>query len=423
MSLENLVYKISPGFLNQKAIQLDLIPTSKSHCNRALILAVLKGEMTVSPLAQSSDTKNILNAFKDLGIKSEIKKNVLYVKESFFSAEKRLKQNGPIKIYAHDGGTTSRFLMALLACGEKKFFLVLCKEMLQRPMDELVGALNSLGARIEYFQDGAEEGFLIQGPLQQLNINEKKLVEIGIDSKRSSQFYTALKLLTLKFKNLQVIPKNLENSKAYAQMTDEVLKRAEKFNHLKIPYDFSSLGYLLAFMVLTTGGTIEAIKELDTEQVDSSLFGILKQAGADLLLDGRGLQVKGSREKLKPFKANAALYPDLIPTLVFLSAHIEGESEFCHLQILTHKESNRTKELLFILELFEVMHSFDLEKDVLKVYGSTTKTYRAIDYFPPNDHRMIMTAALFMRLNNGGLIYKAQHVNKSFPSFFEFLAD
>lgn len=420
MSSENLVYKISPGVINSKALDLDLLPASKSQCNRALILAVLKGKMRVSPLAQSTDTQHILNAFKVLGIKTEIKNNVFYAKESFYQAEKRLKDS-TVKVYAHDGGTTSRFLMALLASGEKSYFLILSKEMLQRPMEELEEALKSLGAKISKHQEADESGYLIQGPLSQLK--KDSIVTTEIESKRSSQFYTSLKLLSLKFSNLEVVAKNLENSVSYAQMTDEVLKRANTSDHLKIAYDFSSLGYLLAFMALSAGGEFSKITELDSEQADSALFSILKESGARLELSGQGLKVQGSREVLKPFRADASKYPDLIPTLVFLAAHIEGESEFLHLQILTHKESNRTKELLFLLDLLEVTYRFDSKEQRLVVQGSRTKTYRAIDYFPPNDHRMIMTAALFMRLNYGGLIYKAEHVRKSFPNFFDFLAD
>lgn len=421
MNSENLVYKISPGAINSNAIALDLLPASKSQCNRALILAVLKGGMRVSPLAQSSDTLHILNAFKTLGIKTEIKKNEFHAKESFYQAEKRLVGEKITKIYAFDGGTTTRFLMALLASGEKSYFLVLEKEMLQRPMDELVEALNFLGAKIVKHEDGDDSGYLIQGPL--FKLANDSLVSVEIESARSSQFYTSLKLLTIKFPKLDVVAKNLENSAAYALMTDEALKRANVSDHLKIAYDFSSLGYLIAFMALSTGGELQNITELDPEQADSALFSILKESGAKLELSGQGLKVQGSRDLLRPFSADAAKYPDLIPTLVFLAAHIEGESEFLNLQILTYKESNRTKELLFLLELFEVTHQFDSKEHRLVIQGSCSKTYRAIDYFPPNDHRMIMTAALFMRLNYGGLIYKAEHVRKSFPNFFEFLAD
>lgn len=421
MSLENLVYKITPGLLNQKAFGQDFVPTSKSQCNRALILAAIKGEMKISPLAKSTDTENLLNAFKDLGIKFSLNKNEIHVKNSFYSVDRKKKRVSPLRINAHDGGTTSRFLMALLATGENPYFLILSKEMLLRPMDELVDALNSLGAKISKYTEAEHSGFLIQGPLEKLITTEP--VKIEIDSLRSSQFYTALKLLTLKFANLTVSAKNLENSKTYTLMTDEILKRAQTGDHLDIPYDFSSLSYLVAFMAVSSGGVISEVTKLDSEQADSALIEILKNAGVQISLNAGGLKIEGAREHLTSLTADASLYPDLIPTLVFLAAHIEGESKFCNLQILEHKESNRVKELVFLLELFEVPHRYDPKNYRLFVQGSKSKVYRAIDYFPPNDHRLIMTAGLFMRLNYGGLIYKAQHVKKSFPDFFEFLAD
>ena len=39
----------------------------------------------------------------------------------------------------------------------------------------------------------------------------------------------------------------------------------------------------------------------------------------------------------------------------------------------------------------------------------------------PSDHRMIMTAFLFMKKNFGGIIHNEQHVNKSFPDFLKLL--
>ena len=421
MSSENLVYKITTGALNQKALDKDLIPASKSYCNRALILAALKGRMGVKPLAKSSDTEHLIKALKDVGINLKIKDNGIYFLDSFFEAETKNKKQKLISINAFDGGTTSRFLMALLACGKNPYFLILNNEMLKRPMDDLINALKFLGAEIKPYQQNDQAGFFIQGPLTKLNNNENVCVEI--ESKKTSQFYTALQLITLKYPNLSVIAKNLKNSKKYAQMTDEILKLAKLNDDLNVANDFSSLGYLVAFLSLSGGGVIPRVYELDHEQADSALFSILKEANADIIINESGIRVSGSRDSLKPFIADASLYPDLIPTLVFLAAHIEGKSEFKNLEILTYKESNREKELVFLLELFGVEHIFDSTNHYLQIYGSKSKTYRAIDYYPPNDHRMIMTAALFMRLNYGGLLYKAQHVKKSFPDFFEFLAD
>jgi 5-enolpyruvylshikimate-3-phosphate synthase len=41
------------------------------------------------------------------------------------------------------------------------------------------------------------------------------------------------------------------------------------------------------------------------------------------------------------------------------------------------------------------------------------------DLAVPADHRLVMTAALFLRAHNGGRLPHPEAVRKSFPNFFE----
>lgn len=423
MSSENLVYKINNGLLNKSALEKGAFPSSKSVCNRALMIGALSGKCSIYPLSTSSDSLNLINAFNEISLKFKCLGNKITFFESFESHDQKLSDQKIYPVHAFDGGTTSRFLMAMLASGTKNYHLILSAEMLVRPMDELIDVLRLMGAKIQYYKDSVtqEEGYLIKGPF---SFNKNHSAKFEIKSERSSQFYTALKLLTVVYKNLEIIPIDLKNSKKYADLTEKMIEKFCRTDLFKVPYDFSSLGYIIAFLAINGGGNLPTVNEIDYEQADSALFDILQSSGARFqFTQDFGLTISSDRKKLTPFIADAAIYPDLIPTLAFLAAHIDGESQFMNLEILTHKESNRLKELIFLLQLLEVEHSYDESQQILRIKGNSYKTYRAIEYFPPNDHRMIMTAGVFMRMNYGGILYKAEHVKKSFPEFFQFLAD
>lgn len=404
MSLENLVYKISAGGVSRRNLS---IPTSKSFCNRALILAALSPEKkTIKHLSNSTDVTKLINVFDQIGLKYSLKNQDLTFKNSFPACEKKSSQI--IELDSGDGGTTNRFLMAMLALGKNQYLLKANPEMLKRPMAELIEALNSIGAKVQQL----DRGYLIQGP-----VNQK--AKVVINSKRSSQFYTALKLIASSI-DLNVQAVEMESSLAYAKMTDHLVDEVQKQKTISVPVDFSSLAYLVALGVLTTGFQHPQVTGVDYDQADHAILDILKNSGATIEISEKGIFIEPC--SLKPITGDGRLYPDLIPTLVFLAAHIQGKSKFVGLEVLKHKESDRISEMLRILDFVGVNYQYDTDTYTLEIKGMTSK-YRAFEYFAPNDHRMIMMAALFMRKNYGGLIYNAQHVKKSFPNFFEFLAD
>ncbi len=407
MSSENLVCKITPGGLNT----FPRVPTSKSFCNRALILSALAGNKTLHHLASSTDVKSLIAAFKTIGLKLNEEGDKLTVVSSFPECE--LNAIKPIELSTGDGGTTNRFLLAMLATGKNRYHIRASKEMLARPMSELFEALHALGVKAGIENDY----FYVQGPLN-LDLVKDKTLEV--ESKRSSQFYTAVKLLTVKY-NFKVSAVNLENSVIYARMTDHLITKFQNKSDIEIPVDFSSLGYPIALSLFTNAFIDKRYTEIDEDQADSNLISIVNSSGGKISLNENGLSVIPT--VLKPFTADASIYPDLIPTLAFIAAHIAGESHFKNLEILRHKESDRVKELLNILDLAKVNYQYSKDHEDLRIFGRVEAgAYPSFEYYAPNDHRMIMVAALFMRKNYGGVIYNAQHVKKSFANFFDFLA-
>jgi 3-phosphoshikimate 1-carboxyvinyltransferase len=413
MSSENSPYKIPALKSFNKEIVLT---TSKSHSNRALILgAVRGGGFKVHNISASSDVTNMVNAFKKIGLRLQIQGSTITFENSFPECEKEIKED-VIKLETGDGGTTNRFLIALLARGKKEYHLFPTEKMAERPIEDLMKPLQKLSVYIECDTSGKKDQpwIKLRGPASLYNTTK-----LEIDCEKSTQFATAMMLafstLPLKFEFL-----NLHASEAYLKMTELVVKKSLEGSSYTVPVDFSSLGYPAALAALMGRVLIKNCTEIDSYQADSVFIELLKSCGAESSLSKAGLEIK-KNGNLKTFTFDVSKAPDLFPTLVFLAAHIEGESVFSKLEILKFKESDRLSEMTEVMKSFGVKMNYNPELDLLKIEGSANKTYPHATIRPARDHRIVMASALFMMKNSGGDLYEIDCVEKSFPSFLSLL--
>jgi 3-phosphoshikimate 1-carboxyvinyltransferase len=165
---------------------------------------------------------------------------------------------------------------------------------------------------------------------------------------------------------------------------------------------------------------VDSCHSKDSFQSDSCLLDILEQMGASLVWKDSGLFVQ-SPDKLLPLNWECSNCPDLVPTLAYLCSYAEGESRLKNVKILRHKESDRILELEKILGLFGVSYLYNEALDELVIFGKGLES-NGVEFkkhHPAKDHRMVMVTYLFMRKNQGGEVFNASHVKKSFPRFFE----
>ncbi len=405
MNLENSLYKVE-----QKSFDKEIeLPSSKSHSNRALIIGALRGNgFRVDNLSTSSDVTTLLNCLKSVGINITNINNSVTFLNSFPSCEKDI-ENEVIDLKTGDGGTTNRFLLALLSRGNKTYRFFPSEKMSERPMEDLISPLKKLGVQI----DTASKAWItVKGPAK-INIDK-----LEIDCKQSTQFASAI-MLAFSNSKLQLDLKNIEASETYIEMTKFILNETKTKNSYFVPVDFSSLSYPVALALVCGKVLIKNCHGLDPMQADSKFIELVQKAGGDIHWTKSGL-LATSKNTLKPFQANGADFPDLIPTLAFMAAHIEGESVLTNLAVLHHKESDRVEELMNLLKKMDVNFKYIKEKEEIRIHGDKEK-YSAATLTPARDHRMVMTSYLFLRANNGGRLSEADCVNKSFPNFFEIM--
>lgn len=389
------------------------VPTSKSYANRVLILAsITKGETVIENVPSSTDVERMIDLLLKVGLDIEQNGTTVIVKNSFPECE---RESG-LTLETGDGGTTNRFILPFLARGKQEYKLEAEGHMRSRPMEPLLFGLQELGVSAKLGELN-EAWISVKGPI----LHDDR--QIQVDSKDSTQFATGLALATAD-KNIDVLPTGLEASQAYYSMTTHLVQEFKaQQTQWEIPVDFSGLGYPLALAAVSGKVTVSNCKRIDPFQADSIFIKILEEMDVEVSFNEDGLSLQ-KPEYLMPFEVDGSACPDLVPTLAFVASYAAGASYIRNIEILRHKESDRVEEVLLLLESFGIEHEFDSETHNLIIYGNPISSKSAsppIDYNPPADHRIIMVAYLFMRVNSGGSVANFHHVKKSFPNFFEIL--
>ena len=376
-----------------------LLPGSKSHANRFLILAARIGDgVVIRSLPQSEDVQNLLLALKKIGLQID-GADVVCFKNKFPECEK--KQLQPIEIEVGEGGTTARFLLALLASGKNEYVLKMKARLSERPWDELIDALKLAGAKLKWHANQLH----VQGPIELAKLPQ------NISAARSTQFASALKL-AFHQDGYNLRPEELKTSQAYWQMTLDCCQEITK-RDVTVPLDWSSAAYPLVFAAVSNKSVQLSGLKRDA-QADSILFDLLFERGA-ISQTVEGIQAAGLK-KQNPLDLSIAAFPDLSVALAYLCSHLQGISYLRDVSVLRHKESDRLQALLDLLTQVEIKASYNERTDVLEIIGGQPKIPEHLNV--PADHRLVMVGALFL-MKSGGTITHSSAVKKSFPQFFE----
>lgn len=376
------------------------LPSSKSYANRALILGALSPKsIKLSRLPKSTDVTFLIDCLKEIGLEIDLKNNTAIIKNSFPECESEGK-----KLHVGEGGTTARFLAALLLRGNRSYELVLGERLAERPWKEFLELVKKFGGEAE-LQGGSLK---LKGPL-------KLPSEVHIDCSKTTQFASAFQL-ALAGTHHRVIPEHMTSSQSYWFMTEKIIEELKNKDSYEVPLDWSSASYPLAFAALNQEIHFPGLV-LDSFQADSKFLEILKELGAIKSLNP--LVIKPGK-KHHSFKLNVSDCLDLVPTLGFFLSHIEGRHELKGIENLVFKESDRLNEVMKLLGRFNKKAFID--NDALIIEGSSITIRETQNLILPNDHRMVMVGTLFLRYHGGGTIGPVEAVDKSYPGFFQLLA-
>lgn len=412
----------------KKPVQAEIaMPGSKSFTARALIMAALAGgESTLSGASKSDDSAVLARALKQLGVEISQHNDRITVS----GAGGRFKAfRGTIDV--KDAGTAMRFLTALATLVPGEITLDGSGRMRERPIGELVNALRSFGADIEYIM---EQGF----PPLQIRGGAMRGGRVSLSGEISSQYVTALLLIApLLGEGMTVDIQGRQVSPSYIDMTISTLKSfgvtvknenyrrytiASEINgyapaRYQIEGDASGASYLWAIAALT-GSTVR-VKNINpsSSQGDARFPDLLETIGCRVRKNSeeRWIEVTGP-ETLKSITADMASMPDTVQTLAVVASFAEGVSTLTGLSNLEIKETRRLTALKNELQKMGI-HS-EIGADFITIRGGIPHGAPIATY---GDHRMAMSFAATGSKTEGVSIEEPDVVQKSFPDFWQAL--
>jgi 3-phosphoshikimate 1-carboxyvinyltransferase len=391
------------------------LPGSKSISNRLLILKEALGlDIRMSNLSEANDTQLLLKAIEKI------------------KAGKKLIDIG-------DAGTDMRFLTALLCITKGEWMLTGSERMKQRPVGELVNALRSIGAKIEFAE---KKGF----PPLKISGTDLKGGKIKIKGSISSQFISALLLIAPALKRglqLQITGKKV--SWPYVQMSIDILKEfgirvTSKKNiitvhssrkggllhdhfEMQVESDWSAASYFYSMMALGPGGQI-ILKGLNkkSSQGDSVAAKIYRELGVSSVFKDGNMILKKNKGRSSSFKYDFTDCPDLAQTVAVTCFGLNIPCRLSGLSTLKNKETDRIDALKAELEKLgakvkTTSNSILIKPPSRQEQETRNKKPETGNIRTYSDHRMAMSFASLCLLSDIE-IEKPEVVRKSYPSFW-----
>ena len=386
------------------------LPGSKSISNRALLLAALAGGATeLRGLLDADDTRVMREALGKLGARLRAKRAELFL---------------------GNAGTAFRSLTAVLAFSGGEYRLSGVPRMHERPIRDLVDALRSMGASIDYL--GA------QG-CPPLAIHPGRIAPgqtVRVRGDVSSQYLSAL-LMALPLAGGGAI--EVEGELISRPYVDITLKLMERFGvavqcagwarfavpgsayaspgTLVVEGDASNASYFLAAGAIGGGPLrVEGVGRASI-QGDVRFCEVLERMGARVSMGEDWIETAG-RAPLRAFDLDLNHIPDAAMTAAALALFADGRCVVRNIASWRVKETDRIAAMA--TELGKLGAQVEAGPDYLAVTPGTLRADVAVDTY--DDHRMAMSLSLAalggvrMRINDPAC------VAKTFPEYFEVLA-
>ncbi len=421
--------------------KMDL-PGSKSIVNRVLLLASLaEGESFFRNFLLSDDTEAMLESLQRLGVRVELNRGRKELRVYGCGGEFPHKK---VDLFTRDSGTTTRFLIPILAAQETGEFTISASErMSARPLQPLLKAIEALGGVIHYH----DKPYALP-----LTIYARGLLggSLEVSVEESTQFLSGLLMASPFFKSSIFLSSHRQkhsedlaliktHNQSYVKLTAQLMekfgakiKKLDSDNtggqgiltlpgqyqnqeNFYIEPDISTASYFFAAAVLT-GGEVEISNiSLDSTQGDIQFLEILKLMGAEVLGKPDSILVKGnSLKSLKGLSVNMRDFSDTFMTLAALACFAEGPTEICGIAHTRFQESNRIEAVASGLRLLGAR--VEIFEDGLKIYPQRLHGGLVSSF---NDHRIAMSLALIGLKVPGVQILNPECVKKTCPDYFE----
>ncbi|HJJ21683.1 MAG: 3-phosphoshikimate 1-carboxyvinyltransferase [Thaumarchaeota archaeon] len=394
-------------------------PSNKSYTHRGIFLASLAGNNSkVENVLLSADTKATIEACKKFGAIIEVNNSSIIVKEAI-----KIGIKVP-EIDTQNSGTTIRIAIGIASLFSEEITLTGDESIQKRPMQPLLDALSSIGARCS--SNDGKPPVKIQGRISG--------GDVTIPGNLSSQFISSLLITAPLTKNgINLTIEGDLVSKPYLDATIVTMKKFgvsvqtlipyKKYNitpqiyknaTFSVPIDFSSLALLLSFTVLNGEDIVIKGNIGNLPQGDEAFIDFLEQLGVSVTINENEIKVK-SPEKLKGGKFDLRNSPDLLPPLAILSLISSKPIEIVNVKHARLKETDRIA--ILARELPKIGIKVLEKEDGLILESGGNLIGAKLD--SENDHRLFMAFCIAGTYIGNCIVTDSKSVEVSYPNFIE----
>lgn len=427
-------YRVTPRAQPIVAV-VDNVPGSKSISNRAILIAALaRGQSTLRGVLSSDDIDVMARAFEQLGAVITRDGDRWTIE----GVDGKLRVPGAT-LDVHASGTAARFLTAVLPLVPGTVTLDGTARMRQRPIADLLDALNLIGASVRTESNNGCPPVVSEGPRALGG-------DVTIDASKSSQYVSAV---------LQVAPYFMSDlklrlrdgvlvSRPYVNLTLDVMRDfgaaagfapdGSLFVNHRAPYrgrdyriepDASSAQYMFLAAAIT-GGRVR-VNDLpgSSTQADMGVLDVLAQMGCHVERAPTHVTVTAPKRRLRAVDVDMNRMPDAVLGVAVAALFCDGTTHIRNVGNLRIKETDRLAALETELrKLGADAHAGTDSLTITPPDGSAASSpqLRGALIHTYDDHRMAMSFALAGLRVPDIAIADPGCVSKSWPTFFEVLA-
>ncbi|MBP3959401.1 3-phosphoshikimate 1-carboxyvinyltransferase [Gemmata sp. G18] len=409
------------------------VPGSKSITNRALVLATLsvaeKGT-TLRGVLRSEDTEVMIECLRWLGfvIDTDWDQNTVWISPE---QDPRLHRKNDLipaesaDLFVGNSGTTVRFLTAAVALGQGTYRLDGIPRMRERPIKDLLDALQQLGVNaysehgngcppVVVQTTGLRGGRVrVKGDVSSQFLSALIMAapfadgdsDIEVDGPLVSEPYIAMTFRMLQDFGLKFEVRGPGN---YHIFGDQYLGVTE----YAIEPDASAASYFWAAAAIAGGRITVTGLNRKSLQGDVRFVDVLAQMGCQIEEGDNGITVHGGR--LRGVDVDMNDISDTVMTLGAVACFAEGPTTIRNVGHIRHKETDRIAALATELRKFGA--EVEERDDGLTIVPRPLKGC-AVDTY--NDHRMAMSLALVGLKVPGVVIRNPGCVVKTYPGFWQ----
>jgi 3-phosphoshikimate 1-carboxyvinyltransferase len=396
------------------------VPGSKSLTNRALIVAALaEGVSTLTGALDSEDTRVMIDSLRRLGIAVDHDPDAATIRVTGCKGKIPVAE---ADLFVANSGTSLRFLTALVSTGNGTYRLDGSPRMRQRPVADLLMALNGLGADarsdlgtgcppVTVVASGLDGGYaFVKGDVSSQFLSgllmavpySRDTTTVEVDGELVSRPYIAMTMAVMeafgvrignrKFRRFDIRPAGYTR-RTYA-----------------IEPDASAASYFLAAAAIT-GGTV-TVEGLGTSSVqgDVAFAEILEHMGCTIAREADSITVTGAPMRGVDVDMNAI--SDTVMTLAVTALFADGMTRIRNVGHIRHKETDR---LAALATEFNSMGGHVTEtEDGLTIRPAPLNGGRFRTYA---DHRMAHAAVILGLVVDGVTVQDIATTSKTFPDF------